>query len=51
MGTNVIRLTDRKYMKELRQRIEEDYQCELAKRIEIRKVNYMSFFFVGKYHL
>lgn len=38
MGTNVVRLTDRKYMTELRQRITEDFQCILMKRINQRKV-------------
>lgn len=38
MGTNVVRLTDRKYMMELRQRIHEDFNEMLAKRIENREV-------------
>lgn len=38
MGTNVVRLTDRKYMTELRRRITEDFQSILMKRIDQRKV-------------
>ncbi|KAJ6649290.1 UPF0314 protein [Pseudolycoriella hygida] len=41
MGTNVVRLTDRKYMMELRQRIHEDFNEMLAKRIENREVKEM----------
>lgn len=40
MGTNVVRLTDRKYMMELRQRIHEDFNEMLAKRIETREVRF-----------
>ncbi|XP_073825468.1 uncharacterized protein isoform X1 [Musca autumnalis] len=38
MGTNVVRLTDRNYMKELRERIEEDYRQNLQKRIKAREL-------------
>lgn len=38
MGTNVVRLTDRKYMQELQQRIHEDYHETLQKRISTRQV-------------
>ncbi|GAB0096800.1 hypothetical protein DMENIID0001_123680 [Sergentomyia squamirostris] len=37
MGTNVVRLTDRKYMQELRKRITEDYNVVLQKRIAQRE--------------
>ncbi|XP_055685540.1 inner centromere protein A [Lutzomyia longipalpis] len=37
MGTNVVRLTDRKYMQELRKRIKEDYNVVLQKRIAQRE--------------
>ncbi|XP_059617476.1 uncharacterized protein LOC132262275 isoform X2 [Phlebotomus argentipes] len=37
MGTNVVRLTDRKYMQELRKRIKEDYNVVLHKRIAQRE--------------
>lgn len=48
MGTNVVRLTDRKYMQELRKRIQDDYNATLQKRISQREVVvsfsfYMSF--------
>lgn len=39
MGTNVVRLTDRNYMKELRERIEDDYRQQLNKRICAREVS------------
>ncbi|XP_055853056.1 cilia- and flagella-associated protein 45 isoform X2 [Episyrphus balteatus] len=38
MGTNVVRLTDRKYMKELRERIDEDYRMQLTNRIKNREI-------------
>uniref|UniRef100_A0A1A9W1U5 Uncharacterized protein n=1 Tax=Glossina brevipalpis TaxID=37001 RepID=A0A1A9W1U5_9MUSC len=38
MGTNVVRLTDRNYMKELRERIEDDYRQQLNKRIRAREL-------------
>ncbi|XP_023296347.2 centrosome-associated protein CEP250 isoform X1 [Lucilia cuprina] len=38
MGTNVVRLTDRNYMKELRERIEDDYRANLQKRIKAREL-------------
>lgn len=38
MGTNVVRLTDRKYMMELRKRIHEDFNEMLDKRIQNREV-------------
>ncbi|XP_013105472.2 protein split ends isoform X1 [Stomoxys calcitrans] len=38
MGTNVVRLTDRNYMKELRERIEDDYRQNLQKRIKAREL-------------
>ncbi|XP_055915928.1 trichohyalin isoform X2 [Eupeodes corollae] len=38
MGTNVVRLTDRKYMRELRQRIDEDYRMQLSNRIKNREI-------------
>lgn len=38
MGTNVVRLTDRKYMVELRKRIEEDCAELQVRRIENREV-------------
>lgn len=44
MGTNVVRLTDRKYMMDLRRRIHEDYNDMLAKRIENREVSKLLFF-------
>ncbi|XP_050072443.1 calponin homology domain-containing protein DDB_G0272472 [Anopheles maculipalpis] len=37
MGTNVVRLTDRKYMQELQRRIQEDYNVTLEKRISERE--------------
>ncbi|XP_035777290.1 trichohyalin-like isoform X3 [Anopheles albimanus] len=37
MGTNVVRLTDRKYMQELQRRIQEDYNVTLEKRITERE--------------
>lgn len=39
MGTNVVRLTDRKYMQELQRRIQEDYNVTLEKRITEREVS------------
>ncbi|XP_043661053.1 probable DNA double-strand break repair Rad50 ATPase isoform X1 [Drosophila teissieri] len=38
MGTNVVKLTDRSYMKELRQRIDEDYRKQLLSRIRAREL-------------
>lgn len=38
MGTNVVRLTDRNYMVDLRRRIQEDCAQMQAKRIETREV-------------
>lgn len=38
MGSNVVHLTDRKYMVELRRRITEDFENMLMKRINQRKV-------------
>lgn len=38
MGTNVVRLTDRKYMQELQRRIQQDYNVTLEKRISEREV-------------
>lgn len=38
MGSNVVHLTDRKYMTELRRRITDDFQSTLTKRINQRKV-------------
>jgi len=38
MGTNVVKLTDRSYMKELRERIDEDYRKQLLSRIRAREV-------------
>lgn len=38
MGSNVVHLTDRKYMTELRRRITEDFHSILMKRINQRKV-------------
>lgn len=40
MGTNVVRLTDRQYMTDLRRRIYEDFNEMLAKRIKKREVSY-----------
>ncbi|XP_053694517.1 trichohyalin [Sabethes cyaneus] len=37
MGTNVVRLTDRKYMQDLQRRIQEDYNVTLEKRIQERE--------------
>lgn len=39
MGTNVVRLTDRKYMQELQRRIQQDYNVTLEKRISEREVS------------
>lgn len=39
MGTNVVRLTDRKYMQELQRRIQQDYNVTLEKRIHEREVS------------
>ncbi|XP_055593900.1 uncharacterized protein LOC129745090 [Uranotaenia lowii] len=41
MGTNVVRLTDRKYMQELQRRIQEDYNVTLEKRIAEREAKEM----------
>lgn len=41
MGTNVVKLTDRAYMKELRERIDEDYRKQLLSRIRAREVSYL----------
>ncbi|XP_016983146.1 probable DNA double-strand break repair Rad50 ATPase isoform X1 [Drosophila rhopaloa] len=38
MGTNVVKLTDRAYMKELRERIDEDYRKQLLSRIRAREL-------------
>ncbi|XP_017153422.1 intersectin-2 isoform X1 [Drosophila miranda] len=38
MGTNVVKLTDRAYMKELRERIDEDYRKQLLSRIRAREM-------------
>nr|NP_001369120.1 uncharacterized protein Dmel_CG46025, isoform E [Drosophila melanogaster]QJC20902.1 uncharacterized protein Dmel_CG46025, isoform E [Drosophila melanogaster] len=38
MGTNVVKLTDRSYMKELRERIDEDYRKQLLSRIRAREL-------------
>ncbi|XP_030384887.1 uncharacterized protein LOC115632053 [Scaptodrosophila lebanonensis] len=38
MGTNVVKLTDRSYMKELRERIDEDYRKQLLARIKAREM-------------
>lgn len=38
MGSNVVHLTDRKYMNELRRRINEDFNEMLNKRIQNREV-------------
>ncbi|XP_068141634.1 calponin homology domain-containing protein DDB_G0272472 [Drosophila tropicalis] len=38
MGTNVVKLTDRAYMGELRQRIKEDYCNQLQSRIKAREI-------------
>lgn len=45
MGTNVVRLTDRKYMMELRRRIHDDFNDMLSKRIERREVSELFFIF------
>lgn len=45
MGTNVVRLTDRKYMQELRKRIQDDYNATLQKRISQREVTVFCFLF------
>ncbi|XP_037961121.1 DNA ligase 1 isoform X2 [Teleopsis dalmanni] len=37
MGTNIVRLTDREYMRTLRDRIDEDYRNQLEKRIKTRE--------------
>lgn len=39
MGTNVVKLTDRAYMKQLRDRIDEDYREQLDARIRSREVS------------
>lgn len=39
MGTNVVKLTDRTYMKQLRDRIDEDYRQQLDARIRSREVS------------
>ncbi|XP_030238805.1 apical junction molecule isoform X1 [Drosophila navojoa] len=38
MGTNVVKLTDRAYMKQLRERIDEDYRKQLLARIRAREL-------------
>ena len=38
MNTNVVRLTDRKFMLELQQKIQHDYNDTLKKRIACREV-------------
>lgn len=38
MGTNVVRLTDRKYMNELQRQIRNDFCDKLKKRIDTRQV-------------
>jgi len=43
MGTNVVKLTDRAYMKELRERIDEDYRKQLLSRIRAREVSHIFF--------
>lgn len=45
MGSNVVHLTDRKYMIELRRRITEDFENMLTKRINQRKVKFNICFF------
>lgn len=49
MGTNVVRLTDRKYMQELRKRIQDDYNATLQKRISQREVTVIIMFFVSSF--
>jgi len=44
MGTNVVKLTDRAYMKELRERIDEDYRKQLLSRIRAREVSHIFFY-------
>lgn len=39
MGTNVVKLTDRAYMKQLRDRIDQDYREQLHARIRMREVS------------
>lgn len=39
MGTNVVKLTDRTYMKQLRDRIDQDYREQLHARIRMREVS------------
>lgn len=55
MGTNVVRLTDPKYMSDLRRRTIEDYHKMLLERIENRKVstvaNAIAFIAYVCYHL
>lgn len=52
MGTNVVRLTDRKYMTDLRDRIQDDYKHQLEKRIDMREVripqmySFLSYFYL-----
>lgn len=50
MGTNVVRLTDRKYMQELRKRIQDDYNATLQKRISQREVVMLCFTFVSFFY-
>jgi len=38
MGTNYVRLTDRDYMQKLQERILEDYEDQMNKRIRMREV-------------
>lgn len=47
MGSNVVHLTDRKYMTELRRRISEDFESMLMKRIHHRKVIFIKTFLVN----
>lgn len=47
MGSNVVHLTDRKYMTELRRRISEDFESMLMKRIHHRKVIFIKTFYVN----
>lgn len=48
MGSNVVHLTDRKYMTELRRRITEDFENMLMKRIQHRKVSLVKPSFLHK---
>ncbi|KYN39057.1 hypothetical protein ALC56_06483 [Trachymyrmex septentrionalis] len=42
MGTNVVRLTDRRYMLQLTSRLQEDYEAQQKARIERRKLKAVS---------